>query len=457
MLKNTITEKEENLITSTDDLKEIFLSGCKSCKEKNTGLEFEKLPINKKTFKAAPYAEVAKFLLNFKTQNNANWENISENNSILGLKNIDGTITLEPGSQTELSLAPKSNINDIKKYVDVYNKKTSEIADKFGIYWLGYGIQPVSTYRYINIIPKKRYELMTKYLPTVAKKPLIMMRETAGIQSSFDYSDETDAMKKIAVALKLSPIISAVFANSPIRNGRLTKLKSNRAASWLDTDNDRCGLVSSKAFNKDLFSFDEYCQILLDVPMIFIERYENELQSKKTAIKIENLTFRKFLNNGYKGFRATKEDWLLHLSLYFTDVRFKNYVEIRNQDNQRKDLICSVPAFWKGIIYNDFAICEINEILKNFSYFDFEYLRRKTPQKGLDMRLKHYPLKDIAFEILNVSYQSLKNFGSNEEKFLEPIMNLTKQGLTPADLIIQKWENEWFGNLEKFIKFSRLT
>lgn len=125
-------------------------------------------------------------------------------------------------------------------------KKHHQIAEQFGIYWLGYGIQPVSTYKNIHIIPKKRYEYMTKYLPTVAKKPLVMRRETSGIQASFDYKDEADAMRKFAFALKLSPIVSAAFANSPVRNGRLTKYKSNRAASWLDTDNDRAGLVSAR-------------------------------------------------------------------------------------------------------------------------------------------------------------------------------------------------------------------
>ena len=297
---------------------------------------------------------------------------------------------------------------------------------------------------------------MTKYLPTVAKKPLVMMRETAGIQVSVDYSDEADAMKKFAAALRLSPIMSAVFANSPVRNSRLTKFKSNRASSWLDTDNDRCGLVSAKAFRRGEFSFTEYAEILLDVPMIFIERNLTNLPNSKTALKVENLTFRQFLKDGYQGYRATKQDWELHLSLYFPDVRFKNYIEIRNHDNQRKELVCAVPAFWKGIIYNDSAIESVNELLKDFSCFDFEYLRRKTPQKGLDMKIKHQKLSDIAKEIVKISYESLKTYKKNEEKYLEPLMALLDNGKTPADLIIQKWENEWQGNIKYLVDYSRL-
>ena len=454
MLKHIPINKEDSIITSESQLCEIFYCGCKSCAQKNIGLEFEKLPVNKTSYKASPYFEVARFLMDFK---NGKWQGIEENGALLGLNGANGTVSLEPGSQTELSLAPQSSVFDIEKYLNNYNKQTAQIAQKYGIYWLGYGIQPVSTYRNINIIPKKRYEYMTKYLPSVAKKPLVMMRETAGIQVSVDYSDEADAMKKFSAALKLSPIMSAVFSNSPVRNSRLTKFKSNRAASWLETDNDRCGLVSAKAFNVNSFSFEQYAEILLDVPMIFIERNQTELSNSKTAIKVDNMTFREFMKNGYQGYIATKRDWELHLSLYFPDVRFKNYIEIRNHDNQRKELICAVPAFWKGIIYNDSAIDAVNELLKDFSYFDFEYLRRKTPQKGLDIKIRHHKLSDLANEIVQISYESLKSYEKGEEKFLEPLIFMLSRGLTPADIIVDKWENEWNSDISKLVDYSCLV
>lgn len=453
MLNHPNLKTEENIITNESQLTDIFCSGIKPdsiIKQKRVGVEFEKLPVRKADYKAAPYTDVSKFLNDYKENN---MHGIYENNALLGLSAEAGTISLEPGSQTEISLNPSNNLLDVKRTLDNYNKVTSQLAEKFGIYWLGYGIQPVSIYKNINIIPKKRYEYMTKYLPTVAKKPLIMMRETAGIQSSFDYADEKDAMKKFAFALKLSPLVSAMFANSPVRNGRLTKYKSNRAASWLDTDNDRCGLVSSKIFNGD-FSFSQYAQILLDVPMIFIERNINGV---KTALRTENITFRQFFKEGWQGFTATKQDWDMHLSLYFPDVRFKSYIEIRNHDNQRSELICAVPAFWKGLIYNDSAIEAVSDIIKDLTYFDIEYMRRKTPQCGLAMKIKHIQLKDIAKEITDISYQSLKSYGKGEEILLEPLLNLMEKGLTPADLIIEKWQNEWRGDISKLADYSRLV
>ena len=455
MLKQTLINNEEHLITHESQLTEIFFSGCKTrdiIAQKRVGLEFEKLPVCKKDFKAASYQEIAKFLTVLKNNSRQWTQGVYEDKALLGLVSDDGVITLEPGSQTELSLKPLKNIDTIAKILQNYNKVTAELAQEHGIIWLGCGIQPVSTYRNINIIPKKRYEYMTKYLPSVAKKPLVMMRETAGIQASFDYSDEKDAMQKFAFALKLSPFVSAIYANSPIRNSRLTKYKSNRAASWLETDNDRCGLVSPKVFSGD-FSFEEYAQILLDVPMIFIERYINGV---KKSLRVENLTFRKFMKQGYQGFYPNKDDWSTHLSLYFPDVRIKSYIEIRNHDNQRRDLICSVPALWKGLLYNNEAMRAVLDILKNLTYFDFEYVRRKTLKYGLDMKIKHLPLKDIAKEIVDISYQSLKSYSKGEENFLEPLKEYTDNGITPADVVIKNFNTTWNRNISKFIEYCQL-
>ncbi len=449
---------DENLIISESDLTAGFFAGCKEVgSAKNIGVELEKLPVLKSSLKAAPYKDVSGFLKRFKKSlSMGKWDGVFENDSLLGLCGDAGTISLEPGSQTEISLKPIEKIAEIKQFLDVYNKTSREIGEESGILWLGYGIQPVSTHRNINIIPKKRYECMTHYLPTTAKKPLVMMRETSGIQASFDYVSEEDAMKKFEVALRLSPFISAAFANSPVRGGRLTKYKSYRASSWLETDNDRCGLVSPKVFGGG-FSFADYAQTLLDVPMIFIER---KLNGVKTALRTDKLTFRQFLKQGYQGFFPTKNDWETHLSLYFPDVRLKNYIEIRNHDNQRSPLVPAVSAFWKGIVYNDSALDAVSEVLRGFTYFDLEKIRHDSPVFGLDMRAKtgggDYPLKDIVKEVFGISRESLKSFGDGEEVFLDEMICLVEQGMTPADVIVQKWENEWRADVRRLVEYSRV-
>lgn len=415
----------ENYICSKSELTEIFYSGCKN--EQLLGLEYEKLPVYKSSYKSVSYEDICKIIL---AMENGKRTVIFEDGNPMGLLTENGHISLEPGCQFELSLNPLKDISEIRKQLDLYNAETKEIADKFGILWLGTGIQPVSTNENIKIIPKKRYAQMTKYLPTKAEYPFVMMRETAGIQVGMDYSCEEDAISKLRTAIKLSPIVCTMFSNSPLRSLQKTGKKSFRAFSWLNTDEDRCGLISEKLFTQD-FSFDDYRDVLLNVPMIFIQR-------DNRCISVGNLTFGEFLKNGYEGHRATPDDWLTHLSLYFTDVRLKNYLEIRNHDSQSSEMITAVPAIWKAILYNKDAQNEIDTVLKKAKYKDFQELRYYAPTCGYNMKFLNYPLYDLAKEIMNIAIQSLVMMKTGEEQFLEPLLNLVKQNKTPADIILER-------------------
>ncbi len=68
-------------------------------------------------------------------------------------------------------------------------------------------------------------------------------------------------------------------ANSPIYNGKISGYKSYRALSWLFTDNNRCGFIDKKIFEKGAeFSFSDYIDVLLDIPVLFIVRGGNMIE-----------------------------------------------------------------------------------------------------------------------------------------------------------------------------------
>ena len=89
-----------------------------------------------------------------------------------------------------------------------------------------------------------------------------------------------------------------------------------------------------------------------------------------------------------------------------------------------------------------------------FEYEDFENLRLNTPIYGLDYKIKNYELSDIVKEIFYIAYGSLKL--TNEEKYLEPILELIEDKITPADIIIKNFNGIWQGNLDKFIKYAQI-
>lgn len=434
-----------NNVQTRLDKKEIlklFEAGCKLSQTHKIGIEYERLPVFPVTSKAVDYSSefgICNFLRNFAREEN--WDYIMDDYNIIGLKQGHDTITLEPGCQIEMSLEPQNTIDELKSKITDLDKKLKPVLNKFNIKLLNYGVSPLSTHKSINLIPKKRYKIMAKYLWGILSD--VMMRETAGIQCCIDFESEEDAMRKFKIANKLVPFMTAMFANSPVRGGVETGYKSFRALSWLNTDNDRCGFVGQI---DEHFSFEEYVDYVLEAPMIFINR-------ESGAIPVNGkITFNQFMEEGFEGFEADIDDFKLHANLYFPEVRMRNFLEIRNHDCVGKDLQYAILAIYKGILYSSNAMEEVEELFKPYEYRDFSELRYNVPKSALNAKIAHHNIKDIAKEILYIAEKSLIEMDLDEEKFIEPIKEYTLNGITPADIIIRNWNGVWNRDVKKLIK-----
>jgi len=407
---------------SFEDIINLYKTSCKE--DELIGVEYERLPIEKKEYTSVSYyglLGVCEILKEFAQKDN--WDYITDNGEIIGLKKIHDTITLEPGSQIELSLEPQKTITQLKEKITEINNELIPLFDKYGMSLLNYGVSPKTTYKNIKIIPKKRYHLMANYLWGILSD--VMMRETAGIQVGIDYKSEEDGMYKFNIANKLSPFITAMFANSKMRGGVNTGYKSFRALAWLNTDNERCGLATKFKPNME---FKDYVNTLLDVPMIYIVRDNNYINING------KINFKQFLSDGYMGYYATMDDYRLHSNLFFPEVRLRNFIEIRNHDCVEEKYLYSLLAIYKGIFYNPNALKSIEELLNKFSYNDILECRYGIPRFALDYKIKGLSVKDLTKEILSISKSSLKEKKDNEISFIEPIIELNSQGLIPADI-----------------------
>lgn len=432
------------------DFKDIlteFGKNCKSTEEFKVGIEFERLPISSKDFKMVDYSKengVYELLRTFAKLDE--WEYVTDDYNIIGLKKGEDRIFLEPGSQIELSLEPQKNISKIKAKIDSFDKKINPVLRKYEINLLEYGISPISTYKYINLIPKKRYHIMSDYLWGILSD--VMMKETAGIQACYDFSSEEDAIRKFRMANILSPFVGAMFANSPIRGGVDTGYKTFRGLSWLNTDNERCAFMSKKLFDiKSGYGFKDYIEEVMQVPMIFMMREDKPIQI------LGKINFEQFIKDGFEGHVATLEDFNLHANLYFPEVRLRNFIEIRNHDCANHGMQYSILALYKGILYNNNSLTEVEKLISKFSYNNIMELRYNVPKNALKSKIGKYHTKDIAKEILEISQTVLKENGEGEEHFLEPILELTPYGISPADLILSNWNGSWNKDISKLIKY----
>ena len=399
-----------------------FILGCKT--DEKIGMEYERIPVSYYGKNVIPYEGdygMCELLREFAKVNN--WDYILDGTSIIGLKKLHETITLEPGCQFELSLEPQKYIKNLKNRIEEIDSLLAPILDEFDIKFLNVGVSPKTTYKNIKLIPKRRYHLMANYLWGILSD--VMMRETAGIQIGIDYKSEEDSMTKFRLANLMMPFSTAMFANSKIRGGVDTGYKSFRALAWLNTDNERCGFATN--FNKNM-SFKDYVNTLLETPMIFINR------DGKCLNLNGRLTFKQYMEKGFEGFFPTVNDWKLHSNLYFPEVRLRNFIEIRNHDCVGGGLEYSLPALYKGIMYSKSAMDEVNEILNKFTTNEIKELRYNVVRHAVNSQISGKSILPICKEFVEIAYYSLKTNGDGEEEFLLPLIEMLKNGKCPADI-----------------------
>ena len=324
-----------------DDLTEYFFRGIKSKTNLKIGVEHEKFILNKNTLKPLSYEEHNGIKEILEKLTTIGWIPLYDDNkqTIIALKRGKEAVTLEPGGQIELSGAPLDNIHETCEETTNHLKELKKIGNELNFILLGMGVEPNLSLDEIPWMPKQRYGIMKKYMTKVGTLGHHMMKRTCTNQVNIDYSSEEDMTEKLRLMFNLESIATAMFANSPFDQGKISKYKSLRSHFWHHTDSDRTGLLPF-VFKKG-FNFEKYTDYALSVPMYFINRNHNYIDMTK-------YTFKEYLdeNSNHQDDSILLKDWEDHLTTLFPQARLKKYIEIRSMDACNWDLICSQPAFW---------------------------------------------------------------------------------------------------------------
>jgi glutamate--cysteine ligase len=432
------------------DLISVFEGGEKVRADWRIGTEHEKFVYRMADHRAPSYDEPGgiRDLLNGLTE--FGWRPILENGNVIALAGPDGTISLEPAGQFELSGAALQNLHQTCAEAARHLGQCKMIGDRLGLGFLGTGMWPDKTRAELPIMPKGRYEIMLNYMPKVGTLGLDMMLRTCTIQVNLDYSSEADMVKKFRVGLALQPVATALFANSPFTEGKPNGYKSFRSHIWEDTDPDRTGMLPFVF--EDGFGYERYCDYALDVPMYFVYRDGN-------YIDVAGRSFRDFLDGKLPelpGEKPRLADFIDHLSTAFPEVRLKSFLEMRGADGGRWSRICALPALWVGLLYDDRALDAAWDLVKHWGIESREELRHEVPKLALDtLTPDGENMRDFAGRVLEIAADGLtrramlNSAGDNEGGFLDPLRDVILSGMTPADRLLAKYRDEWDGDLSR--------
>ena len=434
-----------------DQLRYYFEKGCKPISEWGIGSEYENFILALDSKRPVGYAGPKSISKIFDLLiNKFEWVPVFEKSNIVGLEKGKANISLEPGGQFELSGAIKKTVHEVEQEMTSFMHNMEVVCEELGLGLFSMGAAPYWKRDEMPIMPKNRYKkIMMPYMKTVGTQGLDMMVRTCTIQVNLDYSSEADMAKKLRVAACIQPLVTALFASSPIFEGNNTGYQSWRAQIWKSTDTDRTG-IPKFIFDDDL-SFDSWIEYALDVPMYFIKRDGN-------YINLSGESFRNFMKGNLKSVpdqRATYSDWIDHLTTIFTDVRLKNFIEMRGADGGPSRNVTALAAFWVGLLYDNESLDNVFNLVKSLSWQSVSQLNVDVCKMGLNATINNKTLWAIGEEVLDIAERGLRNRAlalgvKDESSFLMPLQDQIAKKSTLSSQLVKEFDSKWKKNISTF-------
>jgi glutamate--cysteine ligase len=206
-----------------------------------------------------------------------------------------------------------------------------------------------------------------------------------------------------------------------------------RAAVWLETDADRCGVLPF-VFQPG-FGFRDYVEWALDVPMFFVVR-------DGVYRPAHGMPFRRFMTEGWEGLRATMADWEVHLSTLFPEVRLKRYVEVRGADAGPMPMARGLGALWRGILEDPTARAAAWALVEKHSFAEREALRGDVARGALAARFGSRSVRELAVELCRIADAGLARLpdGAGDRPLIEPLRARAESGRSPADDLLADFQ-----------------
>ena len=347
-----------------------------------------------------------------------------------------GNFSLEPGGQVEYSSRPAESYDAL--FADVQmGLQLLEKAAQGRVVFLATGTHPLTNDDHPLVVPKERYEVMTRYFRAIpGGRGVHMMRHTATVQPNIDIPGGLeDWQDAIHLTWCLTPFVKHLFANSPWFQGKPSQFPSERQAVWPFVDHSRTGIPLSIPFAEDVAC--AYAKWAKSASVFYV----NGLSLSEQPLPGE-LSFSKWLHEGYKGTVPSLADWEVHLGTLFPDLRLRGFLEVRSVDAQLFEHMFAPMAFFGAAISSHQGrsafwkvlegIARTHELMcaDRFSAVEkgatFLHLLRETPHhlvfqdKGLQALLIQTAVDQLESESESLAAQSLKSFWNWKSNLADP-------------------------------------
>ena len=337
------------------------------------------------------------------------------------------TESLEPGGQLELSGTPFRTARECHAENLAHLEDVRRACEPLGLRPVALGYRPFDVRDQMPWMPKMRYGSMRLSLPKRGNLALNMMLMTATGQVNLDWADEADCARKVTASARLAPLLVALYANSPLVEGKPSGFLSYRSHVWTDVDPTRCGFIPSMLDGS--FSYRAYAEWALDAPLLFLRRGGRYLRPE--------LTFRQLMQQGWDGKPPNLGDWVDHLSTLFPEVRIKKVMEVRSADGVNAALTGALPALWRGLLYDESALTDALTLLPPMTFAEHAELMAVARRDGLRGQWRSVRVGELAKQMVLLAREGLKRLGGDDASLLDPLEELARSGRTLAERVLE--------------------
>ncbi|MBV9023241.1 MAG: ergothioneine biosynthesis glutamate--cysteine ligase EgtA [Streptomycetaceae bacterium] len=256
---------------------------------------------------------------------------------------LRSSLTQEPGGQLELSSPPAASLTECVESMSADLAAVREHLSHHRLCLAGYGLDPWHPPRRVLELP--RYDAMEEYFDRDGPFGRAMMCSSASVQVCLDAGiagpGPGDYQARWRLAHLLGPVLVAAFANSPLRQGRPTGLRSSRQGIWAAMDSGR-----TLAPHHAMHPREAWARYALDADVMVVRADDNRWSAPP------GITFRHWLRTGLPR-PVTADDLTYHLTTLFPPVRPHGHLEFRMIDAQPGDDGWIVPLAVTAALLDD--------------------------------------------------------------------------------------------------------
>jgi glutamate--cysteine ligase len=278
---------------------------------------------------------------------------------------------------------------------------------------------------------------------------------TMAAQTHFDYVSAADLGEKLRLQVPASPVVAALFVNSPLEEGVRTDLQSRRLRWWENADPARCGVFPFPC--DEGVGAEQMIDWALTVPMM----YRPRPGGGHTAVV--RRPFGELMTSGFgDGTWPTEQDWNCHLDQLWSQVRVRRTLETRSPDAPPWPYFTAAAALWTGLTYHAQTRRAAINLLSGLTPEQLSLATQDITVKGLAASIGGYPVAELAAELLRLSRTGLCAMVTEGREpphvlsYLDPIDEIADTGVTFADTCLDRWTTELSYDPSRYVETYRV-